>query len=103
MPTVTGDVSSRGSTGSSRRTLRATRLTPRGHRETAYSITASARARSDGGTVRPSVLAVLRLMTLSNFVGCMIVQPMVDIANASGGRLFAPQPTGHPGSSHSQQ
>src|SRR6266481_2887416 len=35
-----------------------------------YSITTSARARIDGGTVRPSALAVLRLITSSNIVGC---------------------------------
>src|SRR5215468_1052749 len=35
-----------------------------------YSITSSARASSDGGTVRPSALAVLRLITSSNLVGC---------------------------------
>ena len=35
-----------------------------------YSITSSARASSAGGTSRPSVFAVLRLMTSSNFVGC---------------------------------
>src|ERR1700730_5633091 len=35
-----------------------------------HSITSSARARSDGGTSRPSALAVLRLITKSNFVGC---------------------------------
>jgi len=34
-----------------------------------YSITSSARASSVGGTVRPSAFAVLRLMTISNFVG----------------------------------
>ena len=34
-----------------------------------YSITSSARARSDGGTLRPSALAVLRLMTSSYLVG----------------------------------
>src|ERR1700730_15269429 len=33
-----------------------------------YSITWSARCRSDGGIVRPRALAVLRLMTSSNFV-----------------------------------
>jgi hypothetical protein len=33
-------------------------------------ITSSARPSSDGGMVRPSALAVLRLMTSSNFVGC---------------------------------
>src|SRR5260370_15444103 len=36
-----------------------------------HSITSSARARTDCGTVRPSAAAVLRLMTNSNFVGCM--------------------------------
>ena len=35
-----------------------------------HSITSSARASSDGGTVSPSVLAVLRLTTNSIFVGC---------------------------------
>ena len=35
-----------------------------------HSITSSARARTAGGTVRPSTLAVLRLTTSSNFVGC---------------------------------
>jgi hypothetical protein len=35
-----------------------------------YSITSSARASSDGGTSRPSALAVLRLITSSNLVGC---------------------------------
>ena len=37
-----------------------------------YSITSSARASSVGGTVRPSALAVLRLTTSSNLVGCWI-------------------------------
>ena len=36
----------------------------------AYSITSSAVASSDCGTVRQSALAVLRLRTRSNFVGC---------------------------------
>ena len=35
-----------------------------------YSITSSARDRIDGGMVRPSAFAVLRLMTNSNVVGC---------------------------------
>src|SRR4029077_6604084 len=35
-----------------------------------HSITSSARARIDGGTVMPSALAVLRLTTSSNVVGC---------------------------------
>jgi hypothetical protein len=33
-------------------------------------MTSLARARSDGGTVRPSDSAVLRLITSSNVVGC---------------------------------
>ena len=35
-----------------------------------HSITLSAVASSDGGTVMPSALAVLRLITKSNLVGC---------------------------------
>ena len=34
-----------------------------------YWITSSARPSTDGGIVRPSAFAVLRLMTSSNFVG----------------------------------
>src|SRR6266481_1495457 len=37
-----------------------------------HSITSSARASSVGGTSRPSALAVLRLMTSSNLIGCWI-------------------------------
>ena len=36
-----------------------------------HSITSSARASSFAGTSRPSALAVLRLITISNFVGCI--------------------------------
>jgi hypothetical protein len=35
-----------------------------------HSMTWSARASSDGGMVMPRALAVLRLITNSNFVGC---------------------------------
>ena len=35
-----------------------------------HSITSSARASSDGGTVSPSALAVLRLIVSWYFVGC---------------------------------
>src|SRR5438105_741354 len=35
-----------------------------------HSITSSARAISVGGILRPSALAVVRLMTRSNLVGC---------------------------------
>src|SRR5262249_44208787 len=46
-------------------------LLDRGHVEpAAYSITWSAVTCSAGGTVKPSALAVLWLMTSSNFVGC---------------------------------
>jgi hypothetical protein len=39
-------------------------------KEHLYSITSSARPRSVGGTSRPSVLAVFKLRTSSNLVGC---------------------------------
>jgi hypothetical protein len=35
-----------------------------------HSITSSARLSNDCGTVRPSILAVLRLMIISTFVAC---------------------------------
>jgi len=35
-----------------------------------YSITSSARARTEGGTTKPSTAALLRLSTSSNLVGC---------------------------------
>src|ERR1700745_2137691 len=35
-----------------------------------YSITSAARPSSEGGTVKPSAVAVFRLMTSSIFVGC---------------------------------
>src|SRR5262249_13054751 len=38
--------------------------------ETPYWITSSARASTEGGIVRPSALAGLRLRRSSNFVGC---------------------------------
>src|SRR6476660_1511027 len=37
---------------------------------TTYSITSSARARSDGGMVKPIAFAVVRLIAKSNLVGC---------------------------------
>jgi hypothetical protein len=51
------------------------RLVPKGdlsrcNRFAAYSITSSARSMSDNGTSTPIALAVLRLITNSNFVGC---------------------------------
>src|SRR6516225_94782 len=63
-----------------RRLLRAHRERPRGHSaeqrdELAafhlHSITSSARASRPGGTSTPSAFAVLRLITSSNFVGCI--------------------------------
>ena len=61
-----------------RRLLRARRERPRRRRAAEqrdelappHSITSSARASSIGGTSRPSALAVLRLITSSNLVGC---------------------------------
>src|SRR5215471_2959486 len=40
------------------------------HVDCGHSITSSARARIEGGIVSPSALAVLRLTTSSNVVGC---------------------------------
>jgi hypothetical protein len=42
------------------------------HSATRYSITSSATPRSVGGTVMPSIFAVLRLIASVNLVGCMI-------------------------------
>src|SRR5262249_59195496 len=58
--------------------LRARRARPRGRRAAEqrdelaapHSITSSARTRNASGMVRPSVLAVVRLMMRSNLVGC---------------------------------
>src|SRR6516165_7196266 len=64
-----------------RRLLRARRERPRGSRAAkqryelapaAHSITSSARSRNASGIVRPSALAVVKLMTRSNLVGCSI-------------------------------
>src|SRR5258705_506260 len=50
---------------------RGERTTEKGHELTPlHSITSSARASSDGGKMRPSALAVVRLMMRSNLVGC---------------------------------
>src|SRR5262245_51783205 len=46
------------------------RRAARDERAPLHSITSSARAMSAGGTVRPSILAVSWLMTISNFVDC---------------------------------
>src|SRR5215510_695263 len=45
-------------------------LMPQGGHPPYHSITSSARASSVSGTVRPSALAVLTLMTSSNVLGC---------------------------------
>ena len=44
-------------------------VTGNGHSSTGYSITSSAWTNSNCGTVRPSALAVFRLITSSSFVG----------------------------------
>src|SRR5215831_6275461 len=56
-------------------TFRDVRLVPKADicaagKMTAYSITSSASASTPGGIVRASALAVLRLITNSNLVGC---------------------------------
>jgi len=43
--------------------------------DAAHSMTSSARARIEGGIVRPSALAVLRLTTSSKVVGCWTGRP----------------------------
>src|SRR5262249_49735835 len=49
-----------------------------------YSITSSARTRSDGATSSPSALAVLRLITGSNLVGCMTAdRPVFSFENSA--------------------
>ena len=53
------------------RATRDVRYVPIADMRCSYSITSSARVSSAGGTVRPSALAVLRLITNSNFVGCI--------------------------------
>src|SRR5262245_42867903 len=60
------------------RLLRARRARPRSRRAAderdelaaLHSITSVARSRNDSGIVNPSVFAVVRLRTRSNFVGC---------------------------------
>src|SRR6266540_4759802 len=51
-------------------TAELTRLTRSGLSTAAYSITSSAVARRDAGTLRPSTLAVWALMTSSNLLAC---------------------------------
>ena len=46
------------------------RFVPKADIDQDYSITSSARASNVGGTVRPSIFAVVRLTTNSNCVGC---------------------------------
>jgi adenylate cyclase len=55
--------------------LWAARLRRGAPRRPRYRITVSARSRSEGGSVRPSALAVFRLMTSSNLVGCSTGRP----------------------------
>ena len=51
-----------------------------------HSITSSARASSVGGTLMPSALAVFRLMTSSNLVGCTHrqVRRLLALENPAG-------------------
>src|ERR1700737_3562096 len=59
-----------------------------------HLITSSTMERSDGGTVRPSDLAVLRLMASSNLVGCSIgrsagLAPFKILSTNQAARRFA--------------
>src|SRR5438876_11219176 len=75
----------------------------RGHdlRRAGYSITSLARARSDGGTSRPSALAVLRLITSSYLVGAwtgrsagfspLRMRSAYSVARRTGSRVSGPQ------------
>jgi hypothetical protein len=56
----------------------------------AYSMTSSARESSAGGTVKPSALAVLRLITNSYLVGALHrqVRGLLPLENATWARLF---------------
>src|SRR5947209_20454421 len=63
-------MSALGRIADSTRTSRNVRDVPGGDIAPLHSITSSARASSEAGMSRPSVFAVLRLMTSSNFVGC---------------------------------
>src|SRR5262249_8800415 len=67
------DLSSRGLLRARRERPRYTRAAEQRYERAAlHSITSSARASKVAGTSRPSALAVFRLITSSNLVGCMI-------------------------------
>ena len=53
---------------------------PRYERPASHWITSSAVANSVSGMVRPSVLAVFRLMTSSYLIGCRCLQPISSAA-----------------------
>src|SRR5262249_41575814 len=80
---VTSNLGQKAETVGAASLLPARRQRPRGRRAAEqrdelaplHSITSSARASSVGGTSRPSALAVIRLMTRSNFVGCSTGRP----------------------------
>src|SRR5262245_24024724 len=80
-----GDIANTGTSGRARyiriahlplsRTVKVTRICPRSYTgNSRYSIAWSARSRSVLETESPSALAVLRLITTSNFVGCSTVR-----------------------------
>src|SRR5262249_10967025 len=59
-----------------------------------HSITSSARASSVSGTTRPSALAVLRLTTSSNLVGCSMGRsagfaPLITLMTNAAARLVS--------------
>ena len=70
LPTERVKVRSSGKSGNAKCSVRLPYVTRRGRAANCHSITSSARPRMDWGTVRPTALAVLRLMASSTFVDC---------------------------------
>jgi hypothetical protein len=70
-----------------------------------YSITSSASDKNDSGIVRPSALAVLRLRTSSNLVGCSTgrsageaprrMENLVDVRSGLSIQIFYIWPVAH--------
>src|SRR5207248_6272804 len=78
-----------------------------------YWMTSSARDRSEAGIVTPRALAVLRLITSSNFVGCSTgrspgLAPLRILSTYSAAirnmsERFAPYPMSPPASTHAER
>jgi hypothetical protein len=70
------------------------------NKEHCYSITSSATASRACGTARPSILAVLRLMTRSNLVGCSTGRRPASFLAESYQRVRPRDDTGRRSSGH---